>query len=70
MIGLLWGQTLSRMQALTAGSGWTYDISFEITNLDNVSSALFRISQDRNIGGYIPSLKHSFPSTAINAGKM
>jgi len=40
--------TLSRMQAVTVRGGWAYDISFEISNLNDTS--LFDISQDRNTG--------------------
>lgn len=40
------------MQALTVRGGWTYDISFEMTNLNDASRTLFRISQDRNVGEY------------------
>ena len=45
---MIWEQTLSRMQAVTVRGGWAYDISFEISNLNDTS--LFNISQDRNTG--------------------
>ena len=50
-------QTLSSMQAVTVRGGWTYDVSFEIVNLNKARAALFRIAQHRNIGGY--NLIHS-----------